>query len=132
MFIGGGGAGDVQADTARTAIVDVNTNDPHYVPGPNLDHAKRYPLATILPNDTVLIAGGSAGYRAKDVLTADIYNPATNTMREVAGPEVGRDYHSEAILTNSGAVFYFGSNPLSDNNFFEMGSERVPIASTTA
>ena len=123
MFIGGGGAGDVAADTARTAIADLNANDPHYVPGPNLDHAKRYPLATILPNDTVLIAGGSGGYRTNDILSADIYNPATNKMTEVASPEVGRDYHGEAILTNSGAIFYFGSNPLSNNNFFEMRVE---------
>ena len=123
MFIGGGGVGDTTEDTARTAIVDLNTNNPHYVAGPNLDHAKRYPLATILPDDTVLIAGGSEGYRADDVLSAEIYNPATNTMREVASPEVGRDYHSEAILVNSGAVFYFGSNPLGANNFFEMRVE---------
>ena len=123
MFFGGGGAGDVPADTARTAMVDLNSNDPHYVRGPNLDSAKRYPLGTILPDDTVLISGGSAGYRNDDVLSAQIYNPATNTMRDVASPEVGRDYHSEAILTNSGAVFYFGSNPLSNNNFFEMRVE---------
>jgi len=123
MFFGGGGAGDVPAITARTAIVDLNSNHPHYVRGPNLDHAKRYPLGTILPNDTVLIAGGSGGYRANDILSAEIYNPSTNTMREVASPEVGRDYHSEAILVNNGAVFYFGSNPLSNDNFFEMRVE---------
>ncbi len=123
MFIGGGGAGDVPAITARTALVDLNTKDPHYVRGPNLDHAKRYPLATILPDDEVLIAGGSGGYRTDDILSAEMYDPATNKMTEVASPEVGRDYHSEAILTNSGAVFYFGSNPLSNDNFFEMRVE---------
>jgi hypothetical protein len=123
MFFGGGGAGDVPAVTARTAIVDLTADHPHYVRGPNLDRAKRYPLGTILPDDTVLIAGGSGGYRADDILSAVIYNPATNTMRQVASPEVGRDYHSEAILVNSGAVFYFGSNPLSTNNFFEMRVE---------
>ena len=123
MIFGGGGAGDVPAVTARTAIVDLNSTDPRYVPGPYIDHAKRYPLGTILPDDTVLIAGGSGGYRADDILSAEIYDPATNTMREVASPEVGRDYHSEAILTNSGAVFYFGSNPLSTDGFFEMRVE---------
>jgi hypothetical protein len=123
MFIGGGGVGDVQTDTARTAIVDVSSAHPKYVSGPNLIGPRRYPLATILPDDTVLIAGGSAGYRAKDMLTAEIYNPATNRMTPVASPSVGRDYHSEAILTNSGAVFYFGSNPLSNTNFFEMRVE---------
>jgi hypothetical protein len=123
MIFGGGGAGDVPAVTARTAIVDLDSTDPRYVAGPDLDHAKRYPLGTILPDDTVLIAGGSGGYRADDILSAEIYNPATNTMREVASPEVGRDYHSEAILTNSGAVFYFGSNPLSSDNLFEMRVE---------
>jgi len=123
MIFGGGGAAVTSADTARTAIVDLDSTDPRYVRGPDLDHARRYPLATILPDDTVLIAGGAGGYRADDILSAEIYNPATNTMREVARPEVGRDYHSEAILTNSGAVFYFGSNPLSEDSFFEMRVE---------
>jgi hypothetical protein len=122
MFFGGGGAGNVPAITARTAVVNLGSNNPHYVRGPDLDHAKRYPLGTILPDDTVLIAGGSGRYRADDILSAEIYNPATNAMREVASPEVGRDYHGEAILVNSGAVFYFGSNPLR-NNSFEMRVE---------
>jgi hypothetical protein len=118
MFIGGGGVGDTQNTTARTAIVDLNAKNPTYVPGPNLSVAKRYPGAVTLPDDTVLISGGSKGYRVKDTKTAEIYNVATNTFSEAASPHVGRDYHSEYILLPDGRVAVFGSNPLSDTNTF--------------
>ncbi|AEH09003.1 MULTISPECIES: kelch motif-containing protein [Protofrankia] len=119
MFIAGGGVGDTQAASARTAIVDLSAPEPAYVSGPNLTLAKRYPGAVVLPDDTVLVSGGSAGYRAKDSLTAEIYHPDTNSFTPAADPHVGRDYHSEYILLPDGRVAVFGSNPLSDDNFFE-------------
>ncbi len=119
MFIGGGGVGDTQVSTDRTAIVDLSTPAPAWVRGPNLSSPKRYPGAVVLPDDTVLVSGGSRRYRAKDTLTAEIYNPATNTFRQVADPHVGRDYHSEYLLLPDGRVAVFGSNPLTDDNTFD-------------
>ncbi len=119
MFIGGGGVGDSQVTTGRTAIVDLNAKNPTYVPGPTLAVARRYPGAVILPDDTVLISGGSKGYRTRDTKTAVIYNVATNSFSDAADPHVGRDYHSEYILLPDARVAVFGSNPLTDNNTFE-------------
>ncbi|WP_368861194.1 galactose oxidase-like domain-containing protein [Frankia sp. AgB32] len=119
MFIGGGGVGDTQVATDRTAIVDLSRPAPAWVRGPDLSSPKRYPGAVVLPDDTVLVSGGSRRYRAKDTLTAEIYNPVTNTFRQVADPHVGRDYHSEYLLLPDGRVAVFGSNPLSDDNTFD-------------
>jgi hypothetical protein len=119
MFIGGGGVGDTQVATDRTAIVDLKSPQPAWERGPDLASAKRYPGAVILPDDTVLVSGGSRRYRAKDTLSAEIYDPKTNQFHKVADPHVGRDYHSEYLLLPDGRVAVFGSNPLSDDNIFE-------------
>jgi hypothetical protein len=71
----------------------------------------------ILPDDTVLVTGGGRDYRGGDSHTAQIYDPRTNTFRDVARPEVGRNYHSEAVLLPDGRVATFGSNPVKDNAF---------------
>ncbi|CAI7980197.1 Galactose oxidase [Frankia sp. Hr75.2] len=119
MFVAGGGVGDTQVATARTAVVDLDEPNPHYVQGPDTTVAKRYPGVVVLPDDTVLVSGGSTAYRQKDTQTAEIYHPDTNTFTPAADPLVGRDYHSSYLLMPDGRVAVFGSNPLSDENFFE-------------
>jgi len=126
MIVGGGGVGDSRRATARTAVADLAAPEPHYVPGPALAAAKRYVGAVTLPDDTLLLTGGSTGYRKDDSRTAQLYDPATGRMTSVAAPHVGRDYHSESILLPDGRVATFGSNPLDATNSFE---QRIEIYS---
>jgi Domain of unknown function (DUF1929) len=115
MIIGGGGVGESQKSTGRTAVVNLRARRPTYTPGPSLAQPTRYPLAVILPDDTVLVTGGSRYYRGEhlsDYYTARIYHPDTNTFTTAAAPSVGRDYHSEAVLLPDGRVATLGSNPL--------------------
>ena len=117
MLMGGARAGDSPETetTNRTAIIDLDASaNPQYVQGPNLKNATRYPSAVILPDDTVFQTGGSRGYRGigGDLLTSQIYNPATNSFSDAASSTVGRNYHSEAILLPDGRVAVFGSDPL--------------------
>jgi hypothetical protein len=122
MVIGGGGVGDSPKTTNATRIIDLDdTMNPTFQDGPALKEAVRYPSSVILPDDTVLVSGGSAGYRQNDVHQAAIYNPKTNTLKEVAKPRVGRNYHTEAMLLPDGRVAVFGSNPI--DNSFEMRIE---------
>jgi hypothetical protein len=133
MFLGGGAPGESAVSTDRTAIVDLNSADPHYVQGPNLPGGNtRYLNSVILPDDTVFTTGGSSDYRGKrgsDILKADVYHPDTNTFTPAADPTVGRDYHSEALLLPDGRVVTLGSNPLYGNKqdtgpqFFEQRIE---------
>ncbi|WP_370121730.1 galactose oxidase-like domain-containing protein [Streptacidiphilus sp. MAP12-33] len=133
MFMGGGAPGESAVSTDRTAIVDLNSADPHFVPGPNLPGGDtRYLNSVILPDDTVFTTGGSSDYRGKhgsDILKADVYHPDTDTFTPAADPTVGRDYHSEALLLPDGRVVTLGSNPLFGNKqdvgpqFFEQRIE---------
>ncbi|MBW1601508.1 DUF1929 domain-containing protein [Streptomyces sp. JJ66] len=115
MVLGGGGVGESEKSTARTAIVDLTEDNPAYRDGPALPEPTRYLNSVILPDDTVFTTGGSRDYRGRgdsDILAAQIYDPRTETFTEAAAPEVGRNYHSEALLLPDGRVATFGSDPL--------------------
>jgi hypothetical protein len=115
MVLGGGGVGESPKSTARTDIVDLTQPNPHFTPGPDLARPTRYPNAVLLPDDSMLVTGGSSDYRGKhdsDNHDARIYDPDTGQMNMAADPEVGRDYHSEAMLLPDGRVVTMGSNPL--------------------
>ena len=118
MIIGGGGVGESPLTSARTAIASLAGRHPSYARGPDLAAPARYPLSAILPDDTVLVTGGSEQYRGEhesDNHLARIFNPETNSFSVAAAPEVGRDYHSEAILLPDGRVATLGSDPLYAN-----------------
>jgi hypothetical protein len=126
MILGGGGVGSDETSTARTDLVDLTTAKPTYRPGPDLARPTRYPNAVVLPDDTVLVTGGSTGYRGdglSDNNDARIYHPDTSTFTSVAAPSVGRDYHSGALLLPSGQVLTFGGNSL-----FSDAKDTVPAA----
>ncbi|MFI9468848.1 galactose oxidase-like domain-containing protein [Streptomyces sp. NPDC052492] len=115
MVIGGGGVGESPLASEKTRIVDLKADDPEFVDGPSLDKGTRYPQASILPNDEVLISGGSQDYRGRgdsNILEARIYDTGRNELRRVADPLVGRNYHSGSILLPDGRVMFFGSDSL--------------------
>ncbi|MFF9335166.1 radical copper oxidase GlxA [Streptomyces albogriseolus] len=115
MVIGGGGVGESPRSSEKTRIVDLKADDPAFVDGPSLDKGTRYPQASILPNDEVLISGGSEDYRGRgdsNILEARIYDTEKNELRRVADPLVGRNYHSGSILLPDGRVMFFGSDSL--------------------
>jgi hypothetical protein len=85
------------------------------VDGPSLDKGTRYPQASILPDDSVLVSGGSEDYRGRgdsNILEARLYRPESNSFERVADPLVGRNYHSGSILLPDGSVMFFGSDSL--------------------
>ncbi|MFC3577777.1 galactose oxidase-like domain-containing protein [Streptomyces yaanensis] len=115
LVIGGGGVGESKLSSNRTRLVDLKAKNPRFVDGPTLEKGTRYPQSSILPDDTVLVSGGSEDYRGRgdsDIRQARIYHPDTNTFQRVADPLVGRDYHAGSILLPDGRVLFFGSNPL--------------------
>jgi hypothetical protein len=115
MVVGGGGVGESPKSTGRIDIVDLKSAHPRFMPGPSLPAGTRYPNLVTLPDDTTLITGGSQGYRgefASDNHTARIFHPDNDTLSPAADPNVGRDYHSEALLLPDGRVIILGGNPL--------------------
>jgi galactose oxidase-like protein/radical copper oxidase GlxA-like protein len=114
-IIGGGGVGYSDTSTGRIDVVDLKRRHPRWHPAAKLPSGTRYPEAVITPDDKVVIAGGSKGYRgehASDLLECHLYDPRTNELSKLASPTVGRDYHSEALLLPDGRIVTLGSNPL--------------------
>ncbi|MFJ6565961.1 galactose oxidase-like domain-containing protein [Streptomyces sp. NPDC091292] len=115
MVIGGGGVGESQESSKKTRIVDLQADDPKFVDGPELEKGTRYPQSSILPDDTVLVSGGSEDYRGRggsNIHQARLYDPKANSFRKVADPLVGRNYHSGSLLLPDGRVMFFGSDSL--------------------
>jgi Domain of unknown function (DUF1929) len=119
MVLGGGGVGQSNSSTARTALIDTAAPDPHWVRGPSLAEPTRYPITVLLPDDEVLVTGGSKYYRGmhgSDNRDTRIYDVATNSFAWAADSITGRDYHSGGILLPNGSVLTLGGNPLFGNS----------------
>ncbi|WP_328693241.1 kelch motif-containing protein [Streptomyces phaeochromogenes] len=115
MVIGGGGVGESEQSSKKTRIIDLLADDPKFVDGPELEKGTRYPQYSILPNDDVLVSGGSEDYRGRgdsNILQARMYDSKSNDFKRVADPLVGRNYHSGSILLPDGRVMFFGSDSL--------------------
>ncbi len=110
MVLGGSGPG---LATNHTDVIDLKAGAPHYVPGPNLAHARGLHNCVILPDRTVLVSGGGlrGETRADAVHSAEIYDPAANVLRPAGTQLVSRLYHSVALLLPDGRVITAGSNP---------------------
>ncbi|WP_338896009.1 kelch motif-containing protein [Streptomyces sp. TG1A-60] len=118
MILGGGGVGESEESTSRTAVIDLKKENPAFEDGPDLPQGTRYLNSVLMPDDTVFTSNGSGGYRgrsASNILKAQFYDPKSNSFRGAAAPKVGRNYHSEALLLPDGRVATFGSDPLFDD-----------------
>lgn len=118
MVIFGGGTGDgmgtnnvEELDYANLAA-GWKTLAP--IPGPKRVH----PNALLLPDGTVLLAGGnSQGTWGEPVHQELLYNPATDSWTGLASndPTINRGYHSTAVLLPDGRVLMGGDNGPGDH-----------------
>jgi NPCBM/NEW2 domain/Domain of unknown function (DUF1929) len=96
---------------ASTTKIDLNLNA-KLDAGPNMSFARRQLNATILPDGTVLVTGGTSGdgfnNEASAVLSAELWNPNTNTFRTLSSMQVARIYHSTVVLQPDGRVLSMG------------------------
>ncbi|MDF6042646.1 kelch motif-containing protein [Streptomyces sp. JH14] len=115
MVIGGGGVGESARSSEKSRLVDLSAPDPRFRDGAPLAEGTRYPSASLLPDDSVLVTGGSDDYRGRggsNILQARLYDAKTDTYKRVADPAVGRNYHSGSVLLPDGRVMVFGSDSL--------------------
>lgn len=73
---------------------------------------RRQHNATLLPDGTVLVTGGSSGAgfdnKTTPVRHAEVYDPTTNTWTSLASQAIYRGYHSTAVLLPDGRVLSGG------------------------
>jgi len=105
-----GGADNPPTNTAE--IIDLNSSNPAWSYTNPMANARQQPNATILPDGTVLVTGGSSGSGFNNpnspVLAAELWNPATRTWTTLASSTVFRGYDSIALLLADGRVLTAG------------------------
>jgi len=99
--------------TNTTELIDLSNANPSWTPGPNMSTGRIQMNAVILPNGNVLAEGGSVNNESPDTpgKRADLYDPATNTIRSAGSAAYSRLYHSTALLLPDATVMSMGSNP---------------------
>ncbi|MGH3372839.1 MAG: galactose oxidase-like domain-containing protein, partial [Nocardioidaceae bacterium] len=96
--------------TATTEVVDLGAAQPSWSSTGSMVRPRRNLNAVLLPDGTVLAVGGNRGTANYDVpvLSAELYDPASGTWREVAAQQAPRAYHSTAMLLPDGRVLSAG------------------------
>jgi len=108
MIFGGGNPA-----TNTTEIIDLSAATPQWQVGPPMSQPRIEMNATILPNGSVLVMGGSVNDEdaATASLNADLYDPKTNTFSSAGANTYPRLYHSGSLLLPDGTVALMGGNP---------------------
>jgi hypothetical protein len=106
LYVGGG-------RTTNTAeVIDLNQASPRWQWTGTMAYARRLLNATVLPDGTVLVTGGSSGTAVNDetrpVYAAELWNPDTGTWTVLASNAVVRVKHSTALLLPDGRVVLAG------------------------
>ncbi|XXF76276.1 DUF1929 domain-containing protein [Myxococcaceae bacterium GXIMD 01537] len=104
------GGGDPPTETVERA--DTRVQNPTWSNVASMGTRRRQHNATLLPDGTVLITGGSSGSgfdnSGAPVFQAEVYDPATNTWTRLASESIYRGYHSTAVLLPDGRVLSAG------------------------
>lgn len=112
VLIAGGGPGGGNV-TATTETIDLSLAAPKWVAGPNMAAPRIQLNGTLLPSGEVLLSGGSSEDEKAStaVFKAELYSPATNTLRPAATMRFPRLYHSNTLLLPDARVVAMGGNP---------------------
>jgi hypothetical protein len=106
------GGGDPPTNSAE--VIDLNQTSPTWRSVAPMSIARRQVNATLLPDGTVLVTGGTSGAGFDNPTTpvyqAELWDPATEAWTTLASATVPRLYHSAAVLLPDGRVLSTGGN----------------------
>ncbi len=122
IYIGGGNDIDTHEPTAEAEIIDLSVNPPQWRQTNPMHSRRRQHNATLLPDGTVLVTGGTRGGGGpgpnpmgfndlgpgQPVHIAELWDPATGEWTELAAEEVDRCYHATAVLLPDATVLSAG------------------------
>lgn len=115
VVVGGGGIGHSEEATGRIDVIDLDSEAPEFEALADLPDQTRYPNLVTLPTGDMFITNGSRDYRgrgASDIFKSYMLDHETGALADMAEPEVGRNYHSTAIMLPNGQILVAGSDPL--------------------
>lgn len=118
LVVGGG-----DPPTATAEVIDLNATTPEWRLLPStMSVARRQLNTTLLPDGTVLVTGGTSGPGFDNwdtpVLSAELWNPATETFTPLASASSPRMYHSSTVLLPDGRVLSNGGDGRYDVELF--------------
>jgi galactose oxidase len=108
IFIGGG------LPTNIVEVIDLNAAKPAWTEAAPMKFARRQHNATILPDGTILVTGGTQGEGFDNldpghpVHIPELWDPSTGAWTQLAPEAIDRCYHSTAVLLPDGRVFSAG------------------------
>jgi hypothetical protein len=119
LYIGGGNNPDTQKPTDAAEIIDLTAATPAWRPTGAMHFARRQHNATILPDGTVLVTGGTQGGGGPNngfndltpgasVHAAELWDPHTNAWTLLASENIDRCYHATAVLLPDATVLSAG------------------------
>jgi galactose oxidase len=112
MIVGGSDPPD-GAPTPTAEVIDLNQPSPSWRYTAPMNYARRHLNATLLPDGTVLVTGGTASAGFSDpagaVHAAELWDPATGLWSLLASNQVDRVYHSTTLLLPDGRLLHTGS-----------------------
>lgn len=96
--------------TATAELMDLGAGQPSWGYTGSMNEPRRNLNAVLLPDGKVLAVGGNRGTGNYDlpVLSAELYDPATEVWTEMAAQAAPRGYHSTAMLLPDGRVLSAG------------------------
>jgi hypothetical protein len=106
--------GGADPPTATTLKIDINGSTPSTTQVGSMAFARRQHNATVLPDGTVLVTGGTSSPGFNDptnaIFAAELWNPATGQFKTLSSAKVPRVYHSIAALLPDGRVLSSGGS----------------------
>jgi glycosidase len=119
IYIGGGNDPGTNAPSANAETIDLTAANPAWRATGSMHHRRRQHNATILPDGTVLVSGGTQGGggpnngfndldQGEPVHVAERWDPATGQWTELAAEAVDRCYHATALLLPDATVLSAG------------------------
>jgi hypothetical protein len=108
--------------TAISEVIDLNVPSPAWRTVAPMSVARRHHNATLLPDGTVLVTGGTYGpghnNETTPAFSAELWNPATEKWTMLSSASVPRLYHSSAVLLPDGRVVTNGGDNITDLEAF--------------
>jgi galactose oxidase len=122
LYIGGGNAPLKDAE-----ILDLSETPPRWKKTDDMHFARRQHNATLLPDGTVLVMGGTQGKGGESggfndltpgqpIRSAELWDPKTGHWTLLAKASVDRAYHSTAVLLPDATVLSAGGGEYRPNN----------------
>jgi hypothetical protein len=112
MLLGGTPQQTNPGSLKSVVLIDINGANPVATALPDMTYTRTYHTTILLPNGEIFVGGGNGtGVEFSDDqsrLVSEIYNPDSNSWREVAAMSVPRNYHSSGTLLQDGRVLLAG------------------------